>query len=235
MSENMAEKAVVVLSGGLDSTTCMGLAREAGYELYPLTFHYGQRHDREVEQARKVAKHFGVKKHRVVDMGFLRQIGGSALTDDKMEVPVPDGSGEEIPSTYVPARNLIFLSLATAYAEVIGAVKVYIGVSAVDYSGYPDCRPEFIRSMEETVRRGTKAGVNGNPIRLEAPLLHLSKGETIREGLRLQVPYHLTTSCYRGDRVACGLCDSCRLRLKGFRDVGAEDPIPYAEQVNRVN
>ncbi|MGF7089238.1 7-cyano-7-deazaguanine synthase [Kroppenstedtia sanguinis] len=227
----MAKKAVVVLSGGLDSTTCMGLAREAGYDLYPLTFHYGQRHDREVEYARKVAKYFEVKEHRVVDMGFLRQIGGSALTDDKMEVPVPDDSGEEIPSTYVPARNLIFLSLATAYAEVIGAVKVYIGVSAVDYSGYPDCRPEFIQSMEETIRQGTKAGVNGNPIHLEAPLLHLSKGETIREGLRLGVPYHLTTSCYRGGETACGLCDSCRLRLKGFREAGAEDPIPYAEHL----
>ncbi|PTX60286.1 preQ(0) biosynthesis protein QueC [Melghirimyces profundicolus] len=227
----MGEKAVVILSGGLDSTTCMGLAREAGYELYPLTFHYGQRHDREVEQARKVAEYFGVKEHRVVDIGFLRQIGGSALTDEAMDVPGPDDPDEEIPSTYVPARNLIFLSLAAAYAEVIGAVTIYIGVSAVDYSGYPDCRPEFIRSMEETVRRATKTGISGNPIRLEAPLIRLSKAETIREGLRLKVPYHLTTSCYRGGEVACGVCDSCRLRLKGFREAGAKDPIPYSKNV----
>ncbi|MDA8352348.1 MAG: 7-cyano-7-deazaguanine synthase QueC [Firmicutes bacterium] len=225
----MEKKAVVVLSGGLDSTTCMGIAREQGYQLYPITFHYGQQHDREVEQARQVAEYFQVKEHRVVNVGFFRQIGGSALTDDGMEVPDADEAVEGIPSTYVPARNLIFLSLAAAYAEVIGAKAIYTGVSAVDYSGYPDCRPSFIQSMEETIRQATKAGVTGYPIQLETPLLDLSKADTIREGLRLEVPYHLTTSCYRGEDLACGVCDSCRLRLKGFHEAGAEDPIPYAE------
>jgi len=225
----MEKKAVVVLSGGLDSTTCMGIAREQGYQLYPITFHYGQQHNREVEQARQVAEYFQVKEHRVVNVGFFRQIGGSALTDDGMEVPDADEAVEGIPSTYVPARNLIFLSLAAAYAEVIGAKAIYTGVSAVDYSGYPDCRPSFIQSMEETIRQATKAGVTGYPIQLETPLLDLSKADTIREGLRLEVPYHLTTSCYRGEDLACGVCDSCRLRLKGFHEAGAEDPIPYAE------
>ncbi|SDC25150.1 7-cyano-7-deazaguanine synthase [Melghirimyces thermohalophilus] len=225
----MEKKAVVVLSGGLDSTTCMGIAREQGYQLYPITFHYGQQHDREVEQARQVAEYFQVKEHRVVNVGFFRQIGGSALTDDGMEVPDADEAVEGIPSTYVPARNLIFLSLAAAYAEVIGAKAIYTGVSAVDYSGYPDCRPSFIQSMEETIRQATKAGVTGYPIQLETPLLDLSKADTIREGLRLEVPYHLTTSCYRGEDLACGVCDSCRLRLKGFHEAGAEDPIPYVE------
>ena len=225
----MEKKAVVVLSGGLDSTTCMGIAREQGYQLYPITFHYGQQHNREVEQARQVAEYFQVKEHRVVNVGFFRQIGGSALTDDGMEVPDADEAVEGIPSTYVPARNLIFLSLAAAYAEVIGAKAIYTGVSAVDYSGYPDCRPSFIQSMEETIRQATKAGVTGYPIQLETPLLDLSKADTIREGLRLEVPYHLTTSCYRGEDLACGVCDSCRLRLKGFHEAGAEDPIPYVE------
>jgi 7-cyano-7-deazaguanine synthase len=225
----LEKKAVIVLSGGLDSTTCMGIAQERGYALYPLTFHYGQRHDREVEQAKKVAAHYKVKEHRVVDIGFLNQIGGSALTDTSLDVPT-EGTEGEIPVTYVPARNMIFLSLASAYAETIGAEAVYIGVSAVDYSGYPDCRPEFIRSMEQTVNLATKAGVTGQPIRLETPLIHWTKARTIEEGLRLGVPYHLTTSCYQGGEAACGECDSCRLRLKGFEEAGAEDPIPY---VNR--
>ncbi|MDR6225971.1 7-cyano-7-deazaguanine synthase QueC [Desmospora profundinema] len=225
----MKKRAVVVLSGGLDSTTCMGLAQEAGYALLPLTFAYGQRHGREVAQARKVARHYGVE-HQVVDIGFFGQIGGSALTDTA--IPVPDSGQEEgIPSTYVPARNLIFLSLAAAYAETRGAEVIYIGVSAVDFSGYPDCRPAFIESMEETINRATRAGHTGTRLRIEAPLVHLSKADTIREGLRLQVPYHLTTSCYRGEELACGRCDSCRLRLKGFADAGAEDPIPYRERV----
>ncbi|SMO72367.1 7-cyano-7-deazaguanine synthase QueC [Melghirimyces algeriensis] len=225
----MKQRAVIVLSGGLDSTTCMGIAQEAGYELYPLTFHYGQRHSREVEQARRVADYYKVSEHRIVDVAFLQQIGGSALTDQTKDVPTTPEAEGSIPVTYVPARNLIFLSLAVAYAEVIEAEAVYIGVSAVDYSGYPDCRPEFIRSMEETMNRATKAGVSGKPLRLEAPLIYLSKAETIREGLRLKVPYHLTTSCYQGGKTACGICDSCRLRLKGFAEAGAKDPIPYRE------
>ncbi|MCP1355188.1 7-cyano-7-deazaguanine synthase QueC [Aneurinibacillus migulanus] len=226
----MEKKAVVVLSGGLDSTTCMGIAKDAGYELYPLTFHYGQRHNREVEQAKKVADFYSVPAHRLVNLDFLGQIGGSALTDTNIEVPVVQANAEDeedIPATYVPARNMIFLSLAAAYAEVVGAEAIYIGVSAVDYSGYPDCRPEFIRSMNETVQLATKAGVKGTGIRIEAPLAHLSKKETIEWGLTLGVPYELSTSCYQGGAKACGECDSCRLRLKGFAEAGAKDPISY--------
>ncbi|HET7626876.1 MAG TPA: 7-cyano-7-deazaguanine synthase QueC [Bacillales bacterium] len=226
----MSKKAVMVLSGGLDSTTCMGIAKEQGYELYPITFQYGQRHDREVEQAKKIAVHFGAKDHRIVDVGFFAEIGGSALTDASIAVR-KDGAGDDIPSTYVPARNMIFLSLASAYAEVIGAEKVFIGVSAVDYSGYPDCRPEFIESMESTVRLATKAGVTGKAIEIETPLIRLTKKETVEIGLRLKVPYHLTTSCYLGGDEACGECDSCRLRIKGFREAGGIDPIPYAVDV----
>ncbi|NME97678.1 7-cyano-7-deazaguanine synthase QueC [Aneurinibacillus aneurinilyticus] len=226
----MEKKAVVVLSGGLDSTTCMGIAKDAGYELYPLTFYYGQRHNREVEQAKKIADFYGVPAHRLVNLDFLGQIGGSALTDTNIEVPVVQANAadeEEIPATYVPARNMIFLSLAAAYAEVVGAEVIYIGVSAVDYSGYPDCRPEFIRSMNETVHLATKAGAKGTGIRIEAPLAHLSKKETIEWGLALGVPYELSTSCYQGGAEACGECDSCRLRLKGFAEAGVKDPISY--------
>jgi 7-cyano-7-deazaguanine synthase len=215
-------KAVVVLSGGLDSTTCMGIAHDEGYEIVALTFAYGQRHAREVEQARKVAAHFGAE-HHVVTLPFLQEIGGSALTDHSIEVPVSGIDSDTIPSTYVPARNLIFLSLATAFAETHQAQAIYIGVSAVDYSGYPDCRPEFIAAFNETIRRGTKEG----NIQVIAPLVHLSKAETIRRGLALKVPYHLTTSCYQGGEEACGVCDSCRLRLQGFEENGVADPIPY--------
>lgn len=219
------KKAVIVLSGGLDSTTCMGIAKEEGYELYPLTFHYGQRHQREVEQAKRIAQYYQVPAHRIVALDFLKEIGGSALTDERIEVP--EASVDGIPVTYVPARNLIFLSLATAYAEVIGAEAIYIGVSAVDYSGYPDCRSAFIASMNETVRQATKAGVSGSALQILTPLLRLSKAETIRKGMELGVPYHLTTSCYKGGETACGVCDSCRLRLKGFAEAGYTDPIAY--------
>ncbi|MGB8000531.1 MAG: 7-cyano-7-deazaguanine synthase QueC [Anaerobacillus sp.] len=222
----MSKKAVIVLSGGLDSTTCMGMAKEKGYELYPITFHYGQKHNREVEQAKKVAEYYDAPDHRIVNISFLNQIGGSALTDDSIDVPT-DMDEDEIPVTYVPARNMIFLSLASAYAEVIGAEAIYIGVSAVDYSGYPDCRPEFIESMNETVNLATKAGATGSEMRIATPLINLTKADTVSEGLRLSVPYELTTSCYNGEEEACGECDSCRLRLKGFEEAGAVDPIPY--------
>ncbi|TKD72573.1 7-cyano-7-deazaguanine synthase QueC [Pseudalkalibacillus hwajinpoensis] len=222
----MSKKAVIVLSGGLDSTTCMGMAKEKGYELYPITFHYGQKHNREVEQAKKVADYYDAPDHRIVNISFLNQIGGSALTDDSIDVP-KDMDEDEIPVTYVPARNMIFLSLASAYAEVIGAEAIYIGVSAVDYSGYPDCRPEFIQSMNETVNLATKAGATGSEMKIETPLIDLTKADTVSEGLRLNVPYDLTTSCYNGEEEACGECDSCRLRLKGFEEAGAVDPIPY--------
>ncbi|MFK3960257.1 7-cyano-7-deazaguanine synthase QueC [Guptibacillus hwajinpoensis] len=222
----MNKKAVIVLSGGLDSTTCMGIAEEKGYELYPITFHYGQKHNREVEQAKKVAEYYNAPDHRIVNISFLNQIGGSALTDDSIDVPT-DMDEDEIPVTYVPARNMIFLSLASAYAEVIGAEAIYIGVSAVDYSGYPDCRPEFIESMNETVNLATKAGATGSEMKIDTPLINLTKADTVSEGLRLSVPYELTTSCYNGEVEACGECDSCRLRLKGFEEAGAVDPIPY--------
>ncbi|RYL95080.1 7-cyano-7-deazaguanine synthase QueC [Sporolactobacillus sp. THM7-4] len=222
----MTRKAVVVLSGGLDSTTCMGIARDRGYELYPVTFSYGQRHDREVEQAKKVANYFHARHHRIVDIDFFKQIGGSALTDLSIDVPQA-GVGEGIPATYVPARNMIFLSLASAYAEVLGAEAIFIGVSSVDYSGYPDCRPEFIESMNQTVNLATKTGTTDHGLTIEAPLMHLTKSETIKLGTRLGVPYHLTTSCYNGGETACGTCDSCRLRIKGFKEAGLIDPVPY--------
>lgn len=222
------KKAVVILSGGLDSTTCMGFAREAGYEIYPISFDYGQRHKIELNNARRVAEHYGAAaRHRVIQLGFLRDFGGSALTDDKIAVPQAVESGDEIPVTYVPGRNLLFLSIATSFAEVTGAEAIYIGVNALDYSGYPDCRPEFIHKVEEVIALATKAGVQGKEIRILTPLLELSKAEIIKAGMRMNVPYHLTTSCYNGEEEACGVCDSCRLRLKGFAEAGLKDPIAY--------
>lgn len=230
----MSKKAVIILSGGLDSTTCMGIAQQQGYGLYPITFFYNQLHQREVEQARLVAAHYGVSKHhKIVDLSYLGNLGGSALTDQTIAVPTKGVIEDEIPATYVPARNLIFLSMATAYAEVIGAKKIFLGVSAVDYSGYPDCRPEFIQSMSQTINLATKLGVTSDSedsLSIEAPLIHLTKGETVKIGLELAVPYHLTTSCYQGAEEACGVCDSCLLRLKGFAENEATDPIPYVKQ-----
>ncbi|MFD2613216.1 7-cyano-7-deazaguanine synthase QueC [Paenibacillus gansuensis] len=228
---NSKKKAVIILSGGLDSTTCMGYAKTSGYELYPITFDYGQRHRIELENARKVAEFYEVShRHKVVRLDFLREFGGSALTDDTIEVPEGAESPEEdIPVTYVPGRNLLFLSIAASYAEVNGAEAVYIGVNAMDYSGYPDCRPEFIRKMEEVIAVGTKAGAQGKTLSIETPLIDLTKAEIIREGMKMGVPYELTTSCYNGKEEACGICDSCRLRLKGFAEAGMTDPIPYEQ------
>ena len=227
----MEKKAVIVLSGGLDSATCMGIAKDEGYKLYPITFSYGQRHTREVEQARKIGEYFTVTDHKVIEMSFLHEIGGSALTDTKLELRTSDLEEEniskEIPLTYVPARNMIFLALAAAYAEVIGAERIFIGVSAVDYSGYPDCRPDFISSMEQTINLGTKFGTKEERFQIEAPLQDMSKAETILQGVKLNVPYHLTTSCYQGREKACGVCDSCQLRIKGFKEAGIVDPISY--------
>lgn len=220
------KKAVIILSGGLDSTTCMGIAQEEGYELYPLTFDYGQRHRGEIELSKKVAAFYEVKQHKVVQLGFLRDFGGSALTDDRIDVPTGEVT-VEIPVTYVPGRNLLFLSIATSYAETLGAEAIYIGVNALDYSGYPDCRPEFIQKAGEVIALGTKAGVEGKTISIRTPLLHWNKSEIIRKGLALGVPYNLTTSCYLGGEEACGICDSCRLRLKGFAEAGHRDPIAY--------
>lgn len=221
------KKAVVILSGGLDSTTCMGIARDQGYELYPITFDYGQRHRIELDNARKVAEFYGTgERHKVIRLDFLREFGGSALTDDNIGVPT-EMDDSVIPVTYVPGRNLLFLSIATSYAEVKGAEAIFIGVNALDYSGYPDCRPEFIAKVEEVIRYATKVGVEGKPIRIETPLIHWTKADIIKEGMRLGVPYALTTSCYNGEEEACGECDSCRLRLKGFADAGLTDPILY--------
>lgn len=227
---SIEKKAVVILSGGLDSTTCMGIAKDHGYELYPITFDYGQRHRIELKNARSVADYYGVaSRHKTIELGFLKDFGGSALTDDSIDVPrVLDET--VIPVTYVPGRNFLFLSIATSYAEVIGAEAIYIGVNALDYSGYPDCRPEFIEKVEDVIRYATKAGVEGKTIRIETPLIHLTKADIIREGTRLGVPYQLTTSCYNGREEACGECDSCRLRLKGFADAGLTDPIPYEKR-----
>ncbi|WP_438448632.1 7-cyano-7-deazaguanine synthase QueC [Gorillibacterium sp. sgz5001074] len=227
MTTSSPKKAVVILSGGLDSTTCMGIAQDQGYELYPITFDYGQRHRIELENARKVAEHYGTAaRHKVIRLDFLRDFGGSALTDETIEVPT-ELDETVIPVTYVPGRNLLFLSIATSYAEVQGAEAIFIGVNALDYSGYPDCRPEFIAKVEEVIRYATKVGVEGKPIKIETPLIHWTKADIIKEGMRLNVPYALTTSCYNGEEEACGECDSCRLRLKGFADAGLTDPIRY--------
>ena len=220
-------KAVVLLSGGLDSSTCMAIAKDEGYEIYALSFDYGQRHSKELESAKAIAKHFGAKEHKILKID-LRQIGGSALTDDNIEVPEnrdEEHMADEIPVTYVPARNTILLSFALAYAEVIGADAIYIGANALDYSGYPDCRPEYYKAFEEVARLGTKRGVEGKPIEIKYPLINMTKAEIIRTGMRLGVPYELTWSCYKGGEKACGVCDSCKLRIKGFKEAGYKDPI----------
>lgn len=227
-TDGETSKAVVLLSGGVDSTTCLAVARAEGYALYAMSFRYGQRHLRELDQAKRVAGHFGVERHIVVDFD-LRALGGSALTGDG---EVPKGrSGEEIrggiPPTYVPARNTIFLSFALAWAEVLGAGDIYIGVNALDYSGYPDCRPEYIEAFQRMAALATKAGVEGEKVRIHTPLIRLTKGEIIRKGLALGVDFAMTHSCYDppADRPACGRCDSCLLRRKGFAEAGLEDPL----------
>lgn len=228
----MSKRAVILLSGGLDSATALALAKEAGFELYALTIFYGQRHHVEVEAARRVASCFGVQRHQVFELD-LRIFGGSALTDN-IPVPKKQTAAEEIPVTYVPARNTIFLSLALGWAEVVGASDIFIGVNAVDYSGYPDCRPEFIQAFQEMSRLATKGGVEGTQVvRIHTPLIHLSKSEIIGEGVRLGVDYSVTTSCYdpSAEGVACGECDSCVLRQRGFLGAGFEDPIRYRRRL----
>lgn len=221
-----SRRAVVLLSGGLDSATVLALAREQGFEVLALSVHYGQRHSAELAAAASVAAALGALEHRVMGVD-LAGIGGSALTDRSIAVPTTPSTG--IPITYVPARNTLMLALATGWAEVQGAEAIFIGVNAVDYSGYPDCRPEFIRAFAEVARLGTRAGVLGRPLRIEAPLVNLSKAAIIREGLRLGVDYGLTVSCYQADEAgrACGQCDSCRLRHEGFVAAGVPDPTRY--------
>lgn len=225
----MKPKAVVLLSGGLDSATTAAIAKSEGFDLLAISFDYGQRHVRELDSAQALARVLGVEDHLVVSFD-LRSIGGSALTSD-IEVPLDRPSSQmssAIPSTYVPARNIIFLSFALAYAEVSGARDIFIGVSQVDYSGYPDCRIEFIEAFERTANLATRAGVEGSGrLHIHAPLAGLSKAETIRRGLALGVDYSVTWSCYLGGTRACGRCDSCKLRLAGFKEVGAVDPIEY--------
>ncbi|WP_141589308.1 MULTISPECIES: 7-cyano-7-deazaguanine synthase QueC [unclassified Myxococcus] len=228
----MVKRAVVLISGGLDSTTCLAMAKAKGFEPVCLAVAYGQRHVVELEQAKKVAAAMGVTDFRVVSID-LRQVGGSALTAD-IEVPKDRPSDEMshgIPVTYVPARNALFLSLALGLAEVVGSTDIYIGVNAVDYSGYPDCRPEFIRSFESMANLATKAGVEGARFTVHAPLSGLSKADIIREGVKLGVDYGLTHSCYDPDAQgrACGRCDSCVLRKKGFEEAGVPDPTRYTE------
>lgn len=230
MNETIVKKAVVLLSGGVDSTTTLAIARSEGYEAYALTFRYGQRHTLEIEAAARIARSLNAARQVVLDID-LRSFGGSALTDD-IEVPKGrdlSGISRDIPVTYVPARNTIFLSFALAFAETLGAQDIFIGVNALDYSGYPDCRPEYIEAFGHMANLATKAGVEGRPFSIHAPLIAMTKAQIIRKGLSLGVDYSLTTTCYdpSADGKACGRCDACLLRLQGFREAGIDDPVPY--------
>ena len=220
-------RAVILLSGGLDSATVLAIARDAGFDCYCLSLAYGQRHNVELNAAVRVAKALEATDHRVMNLA-LNEFGGSALTDNAIEVPV-DGEQSGIPVTYVPARNTIMLSLALAWAEVLGSRDIFVGVNAVDYSGYPDCRPEFIAAFEAMANLATKAAVEGAKLRIHAPLMALSKAEIIQRGNALGVDYGLTVSCYQADNngLACGSCESCRLRREGFSTAGVVDPTPY--------
>jgi len=220
-------RAVVLLSGGMDSATCLALASSAGLDCYALSFDYGQRHDAELFAAAAVAESIGVQSHRVLKME-LGALGGSALTD--ASIRVPETGSDDIPVTYVPARNTVFLSFALGWAEVLDADAVYMGVNAVDYSGYPDCRPEYIDAFQRVADLATKRAIEGRPIEIRTPLINLSKGEIIRAGAKLDVDYGLTVSCYQADDSgrACGVCDACRLRSAGFAESGHADPTRYA-------
>jgi 7-cyano-7-deazaguanine synthase len=220
-------RAVILLSGGLDSATVLAMARAAGIECYALSVSYGQRHQAELNAAARVAHALGAKEHRIMHVN-LGRIGGSALTD--LSIDVPTAPGEGIPVTYVPARNTIMLSLALAWAEVAEATEIHIGVNAVDYSGYPDCRPEYVAAFEKLATLATRAGVEGGALRIRAPLVNMSKAQIIREGTRLGVDFGMTVSCYQADSAgrACGACDSCRLRREGFVAAGVPDPTNYS-------
>jgi 7-cyano-7-deazaguanine synthase len=224
------KKAVCLLSGGLDSSVAAFLAKHQGYEVYGLSFRYGQRHIKELAAAQKIARALNVKNHLIFDVNLSR-FGGSSLlstSGDSIQHHSLAAIGRTLPATYVPARNTVFLSLALAYAESLDADAIFIGVNAVDYSGYPDCRPAYIEVYQQLAVLATRRGVTGKPIRIEAPLLHLTKAEIIKTGVRLQVPFKNTWSCYRGGRKACGRCDSCLLRLRGFQQARVKDPLPYA-------
>lgn len=220
------KKAVVLVSGGLDSTTVLAIARSQGYACYTISFDYGQRHRAELLAAGRTAALLGSEQHKVVSLD-LRSIGGSALTDDSLAVPEEETAG--IPVTYVPARNTVFLSIALGWAEVLGANDIFIGVNAVDFSGYPDCRPEYIQAYEKMANLATRAGVEGQALRIQAPLMSMSKAEIVKLGLTLGIDYGTTVSCYQAtdEGLACGLCDSCRLRRIGFEQAGIKDPTRY--------
>ena len=225
----MGKKAVVLLSGGLDSTTCIALAKNAGFKIAALTINYGQRHKFELDAAKQIIDHYQINNHSMVDID-LSQFGGSALTDD-IEIPKDrsDKDMSDIPVTYVPARNTVFLSLALAWAETLQAFDIFIGVNALDYSGYPDCRPEYIASFERTANLATREGVSGNNFKIHTPLINMTKSEIINTGLKLGIDYGMTSTCYDPDTNGkpCGKCDACFLRLKGFKQAGAIDPLNY--------
>jgi len=229
-------RAVVLLSGGLDSSTALAMTLREGREVHALTVDYGQRHRKEIEAARKIAKHFGVKSHKVLKID-LTTFGGSALTDRKIRVPEQrtlEEIGRGIPITYVPARNTILLGYALAYAETIDADEIVIAANFLDSSGYPDCRPEYYRAFQEVARLGTKRGVEGRPIRISTPVITMTKADIVRKGEELGVPWKLTWSCYLGGERACGACDSCQLRLKGFQEAGVKDPLPYERRAQTL-
>jgi 7-cyano-7-deazaguanine synthase len=219
-------KAVILLSGGMDSATCLAIARQDGFECYGLSFDYGQRHHTELDAARVIADMIGTVEYRVVTLE-LGDLGGSALTDDRIDIPVSPSAG--IPVTYVPARNTVFLAFALGWAEVLDADRIYVGVNAIDYSGYPDCRPAYIEAFQKMANLATRRGVEGHAIRIDTPLIDLSKGEIVQLGTGLGVDYGLTVSCYQADEQgrACGACDACRLRAKGFEEAGWADPTRY--------
>lgn len=222
------KKAVILVSGGLDSTTCLAIARSQGYELYALSVHYGQKHSAELQAAQKICASMQVKEQRLIEVD-VGAIGGSSLTDPRLKIPKKPQSG--IPSTYVPARNTMLLSFALGWAEVIDAKAIFIGVNAVDYSGYPDCRPEYIQAFQTMANLATKAGVEGKGPQIITPLLHLTKAEILMQGMALGVDYSATVTCYQADDqgLACGLCDACRIRNQGFRDAGLQDVTRYRD------
>lgn len=221
------KKAVILLSGGIDSTTCLALAKSQGFECYALSFNYGQRHNIELAAAKKIAAHFAVKKHQIIQISY-GELGGSALTEFEIQVPEYQAS-EQIPVTYVPARNTVFLAMALGFAETLDASDIFIGVSSIDYSHYPDCRPEYIEAFQQLAALATKAGVNGNAVHINSPLINLTKSDTIKLGTSLGVDYAMTISCYQAtaDGLACGTCDSCHFRKKGFSEAGVSDPTRY--------
>jgi len=229
----MSKKAVILVSGGLDSATVLAIAKKQGYDCYALSFDYGQRHNSELEAASRLAKTYKVVEHKIIQLG-MGEFGGSALTDDEINVPTEHSSG--IPVTYVPARNTVFLSIALGWAEVIGAWDIFIGVNAVDYSGYPDCRLEFIEAFEKLANLATKAGVEEGGFKIHTPLINLTKAQIIQKGDALNVDYSATVSCYQANAKgeACGECESCRLRQQGFEKAKLKDPTCYMEQTNSI-